>query len=665
LACAAIIEMTPVPGWSLDFASELLVYREGFVGEIAYPTTPDVDEIGGGGLIGLGFVYGTSDPVLTGTVATASLVAGGGGVAGVAFVGGAFGSESNGIRGGFANLALPTDSFAISGVGGVYDTGPLGSAVRVELEISRNALGVSSGVLVAKERDEDANTESFLLSFLTAAESAAVAAGSTFVLDVLADRVAGTVSASIDIPGFPTRTAGPLPLTVLGGSELNGASQFLASGETVALDFADLAVYRAFSTSFVVDTNVDEVDAVIGDTDCEAASTFCSLRAAIQESNAITGPGEIIVPSDTYILALSGINEDAAATGDLDITDDLVLRGAGRDTTLIDGGGIDRVFELRGILPDVEAQLLDVTIRNGAAVSAGNSTGGGIENFGSLTLLRCIISQNQANLAGGILNRGTLVMDDCVVSGNHALDLGFTSPRAGGLASASSSAGGPAPTAVIRNSSIVDNTGPIEGGAEFGNCASALVENTTISGNANTQLRIFNCDVVLQHVTIVGGPTTGISAASFAGTNTLEFANTSIDGTPACDLSVSLPVLTIYSGNNASNDTSCNFSSVGSFEGLPLGLLPLATIGNSRAHHPLGGSLLIDSADMGFCLAEDQVGTARPLDGNSSGTAECDIGAIEVPEPSAWFLIISGVGMLVKLGRVRFHVPDAGLDTSA
>ena len=48
----------------------------------------------------------------------------------------------------------------------------------------------------------------------------------------------------------------------------------------------------------------------------------------------------------TYTLTIAGTGEDAAATGDLDITDDLTITGAGSGLTIIDGNSLDRVFDV-------------------------------------------------------------------------------------------------------------------------------------------------------------------------------------------------------------------------------------------------------------------------------------------------------------------------------
>jgi hypothetical protein len=55
----------------------------------------------------------------------------------------------------------------------------------------------------------------------------------------------------------------------------------------------------------------------------------CTLRAAIQETNALPGADTINLPSGNFLLSIAGQGENAAASGDLDITDNLTIVGAG------------------------------------------------------------------------------------------------------------------------------------------------------------------------------------------------------------------------------------------------------------------------------------------------------------------------------------------------
>jgi len=73
-----------------------------------------------------------------------------------------------------------------------------------------------------------------------------------------------------------------------------------------------------------------------------------SLRQAIIDANLTVAADTINLPDGTYTLTLGGAGEDAAASGDLDITENLTIVGDGQDTTIIDGNELDRVFHIIG-----------------------------------------------------------------------------------------------------------------------------------------------------------------------------------------------------------------------------------------------------------------------------------------------------------------------------
>ena len=74
------------------------------------------------------------------------------------------------------------------------------------------------------------------------------------------------------------------------------------------------------------------------DTNDGVCDTDCSLREAIGAANALAGADTITVPAGTYTLSIAGTGEDANATGDLDISDDLTINGT--TFTIIDGGAL-------------------------------------------------------------------------------------------------------------------------------------------------------------------------------------------------------------------------------------------------------------------------------------------------------------------------------------
>ena len=121
------------------------------------------------------------------------------------------------------------------------------------------------------------------------------------------------------------------------------------------------------STTFTVNSTADDIDAVSGDGICETmpGNGICTLRAAIRETNARSGPDTIILPSGTYRLSRLGKFEDAAATGDLDITDDITIIGAGATRTIIDGNNTDRVFDIFGTPNEARVIIDGVRIQHG------------------------------------------------------------------------------------------------------------------------------------------------------------------------------------------------------------------------------------------------------------------------------------------------------------
>ena len=103
---------------------------------------------------------------------------------------------------------------------------------------------------------------------------------------------------------------------------------------------------RCLLAVFAVNSVADTIDANPGDGLARDASGQTTLRAAIMEANALSGADTINLPAGTYTLTLAGANEDGGATGDLDITSDINIQGAGRELTFVDGGQLDRVIHL-------------------------------------------------------------------------------------------------------------------------------------------------------------------------------------------------------------------------------------------------------------------------------------------------------------------------------
>ena len=79
-----------------------------------------------------------------------------------------------------------------------------------------------------------------------------------------------------------------------------------------------------------------------------ACDQDCSLREAVAAANLSKDVLNVIVlPAGIYTLTREGAGEEHGATGDLDVFSPVLLAGAGADATVIDGNGLDRIFDLR------------------------------------------------------------------------------------------------------------------------------------------------------------------------------------------------------------------------------------------------------------------------------------------------------------------------------
>jgi CSLREA domain-containing protein len=170
---------------------------------------------------------------------------------------------------------------------------------------------------------------------------------------------------------------------------------------------------RAPQILLLVNSALDAVDAAPGNGICATAASDCTLRAAVQEANALPGDDIISLPSGTYTLTLAGAGEDVAASGDLDLTGNVALDGAGAATTIIDGGQADRILHILG------AQRVHIA---GVTLTHGNGSGGGIRNEGAaLVIVNSTVFRNNAGLdAGGVLSSGTLTITGSSITENNA-----------------------------------------------------------------------------------------------------------------------------------------------------------------------------------------------------------------------------------------------------
>jgi CSLREA domain-containing protein/uncharacterized repeat protein (TIGR01451 family) len=373
-------------------------------------------------------------------------------------------------------------------------------------------------------------------------------------------------------------------------------------------------VLPAHAATFIVNSTADTSDDNPGNGICADADGNCTLRAAIQEANALAGDDSIVLSATTY--TLSGVaGDDLALSGDLDIADTVTITGAGTASTVIDGGGVDRIFDIDPSGIGVSATISNLTIRNG---NLPGESGGGIRNRGTLLLDKTTLDSNVSGIdGGGLLNLGTMTLQSSTVSGNSA--------SGNGAGVFNGSGGSLTVTASTLSSNTATGTGS-SGGGIFNNGVTLNLTNSTITSNTanGTGGGISNntgATATLVNNTISNNTVTVGSGGGIINAGTATLTNTIVANNLNDNCSGSITSL----GNNLDSGSTCAFGA-GEISGQNPLLGALADNGGAtQTRALLAGSPAIDAGNNAACPATDQRGVMRPYP--TGGT--CDIGAYE------------------------------------
>lgn len=428
------------------------------------------------------------------------------------------------------------------------------------------------------------------------------------------------------------------------------------------------------AVEFALTTTADTLDSAPGNGLCADADGDCSLRAAVQETNALAGADRIVLPAGLFRLTREGRAEDFAVSGDLDVRGELAIVGSGVQATRIDGNAIDTVLDLHAASGQVRIEAL--TLANGlflsdCSIQPSCFGAGGIfvRESVALTLRQVTLREHRANRSSSmsaLLVHGCVDGDEVRVLDNGASTSASAAPIgsafvagltascltldhseiAGNVGDHSGALSANRMQIVLRRSLIHGNTGRNSGALTVSLGSEALIENVTISGNRGGSYgALLNDGAItrIRHATISGnegGQTGGLADTSTPVFSGVHLANSLVTGNRQPN--PSMPPAPDCSGAFASDGGLLIGGSV--FVGLP-GSGPPATPCHLRAgahdQYPLtlalpapadhGGAtstilppaVAIDAGFAGECAAVDQRDRPRPAG------ATCDLGAVE------------------------------------
>lgn len=376
-------------------------------------------------------------------------------------------------------------------------------------------------------------------------------------------------------------------------------------------------------SGLLVNNTSDTVDANPGNGVCADAGGNCTLRAAVMETNASSALDDICLPPGTFPLTIADTagDENAGATGDLDITQDVTIVGdVVPGATIIDANGTSgsprRIFDLQPGLNDPGVVFLGLTLTDGFAAGRGGAIR--VQNNSDLLAGLVFLNNNFAVASGGgIAFEGT--------SSGSLTTMGITGNSVGPGAKGGGLFVDTAVFVSVFNTEFSGNFGPSPDNVGGIHTLGTLnMTNVTISGNrslSGTGLQVEGGTTSAVSVTFADNALAAgdFEAERLGGQLTLE--NTILGGDPLRNCSG----LIASASGNIDTGTTCGFATGDLSNTNPLLGLLYANGGFTNTHALPAGSPAINFATSSNCTtgSTDQRGVPRP-----QGPA-CDSGAYE------------------------------------
>jgi uncharacterized repeat protein (TIGR01451 family)/CSLREA domain-containing protein len=234
---------------------------------------------------------------------------------------------------------------------------------------------------------------------------------------------------------------------------------------------------------FLVTHADDTPDLMHGDGICADESQHCTLRAAVEEANALVNCGTIPITFD-----FSTKTTIALSLGELSVQHNVNIIGPPTDPlttySLIIKGNGSRAFHID---PGKIVSISNLTITD--CVTSGD--GGGVLNNGTLTLKGVTVNGNTAVNGGGIasVTNNSLTLINTTISGNKSSGNGGGLYNANGIATLTN-------VTIAYNTADSDGVGLESGGGIFVTSGDVTLHNTIVTDSLKGKAPITTADDV-------------------------------------------------------------------------------------------------------------------------------------------------------------------------